>query len=53
MAQCAAYADDVELFTRTERDLEETFVVSDRETKKVGLEINKEKTKYLLEQVLK
>ena len=44
VVQCIAYADDVVLIAQTER----TFIVLEREPKKVGLELNQDKTEYML-----
>lgn len=43
-----AYADDIVIITRNERELKETFGKLHTEAEKVGLQINVEKTKYLV-----
>lgn len=46
--QILAYADDIDLITRTENSLKENFVAIEQASKNVGLTINEHKTKYLV-----
>lgn len=45
--QILAYADDVTICVRSMRSMIDTFVNLEKRTKKVGLKINENKTKYL------
>lgn len=42
-----AYADDIALISHSMRELEENFMILERETRKLGLVINENKTKYM------
>lgn len=44
IVQCVGYADGVALIARTERNRKETFVVLEREARKVDAQIHEEKT---------
>ena len=46
--QIIAYADDIALITRSKRELESVFSKLERATRRYGLKINEEKTKYLV-----
>ena len=48
MVQTVTYNDDTVLTAQSQRDFKEPFVVLVRVAKNIGLEINKEKTKYLV-----
>jgi hypothetical protein len=45
--QVLAYADDLDIIGRSKRDVEETFIKLNNEAQQMGLNINKEKTKYM------
>ena len=45
--QLLAFADDIAIVTRTEKELREVVRKLERETRKVGLEINQKKSKYM------
>uniref|UniRef100_A0A0A9WMC2 Reverse transcriptase domain-containing protein n=1 Tax=Lygus hesperus TaxID=30085 RepID=A0A0A9WMC2_LYGHE len=47
-SQIMGYADDLAILGHTERAVREVFVELEQESKKLGLMINKEKTKYLV-----
>jgi hypothetical protein len=42
-----AYADDLDITGRSERDVKEAFIKLNNEAQKIGLNINEEKTKYM------
>uniref|UniRef100_A0A0K8SN56 Reverse transcriptase domain-containing protein n=1 Tax=Lygus hesperus TaxID=30085 RepID=A0A0K8SN56_LYGHE len=46
--QILAYADDIDIIGRSQRDVKEAFLVLNREAKKMGLEVNAQKTKYMI-----
>ena len=46
--QLLAYADDIDIIGRTMRDVTAAFSAIERESVKVGLALNKGKTKYML-----
>lgn len=46
--QILGYADDLDIAGRSLKAVKETFEVIEIETKKVGLEINAEKTKFMI-----
>ena len=46
--QIIAYADDIALITRSKRELERVFSKQERTTRRYGLQIHEEKTKYLV-----
>jgi hypothetical protein len=48
MTQCIAYADDIVLLGRSVNYLKETLGELKQGAKKVGLEINQDKTKYMI-----
>ena len=48
LRQVCAYADDVVLIARNEKQLQELYLEMRVETKKIGLEVNEEKTKYMV-----
>lgn len=43
-----ANADDVDLLSRRERELKESFIQLERESHRAGLHVNTNKTKYML-----
>jgi sorting nexin-29 len=45
--QVLAYADDLDISRRSERDVKEAFIKLNNEAQKMGLNINAEKTKYM------
>jgi hypothetical protein len=45
--QVLAYVDDLDIIGRSERDVKEAFIKSNNEAQKMGLNMNKEKTKYV------
>lgn len=45
--QVLAYADDIDIVTRSVRQLNETFTELQREAAKLGLKVNEDKTKYM------
>jgi len=46
--QILAYADDVDIISRTPKSLQEATIALDRAARRMGLEINQAKTKYLI-----
>uniref|UniRef100_A0A8D9EGY4 Craniofacial development protein 2 n=1 Tax=Cacopsylla melanoneura TaxID=428564 RepID=A0A8D9EGY4_9HEMI len=46
--QLLAYADDIAIMGENREEIERCMIVLERETNKVGLEINKEKTEYMI-----
>ena len=42
------YADDIDIIERTEREVTVAFSAIERESAKIGLVVNKDKTKYML-----
>ena len=46
--QLLAYADDIDIIGRTMRDVTATFSAIERESAKMGLAVNEDKTKYML-----
>jgi len=46
--QVLAYADDVDIISRTPKYLQEATVALDRAARRMGLEINQAKTKYMI-----
>ena len=48
MRQVCAYADDITLIARNEKELRELFMEMDIEARRIGLEVNIEKTKYMM-----
>ena len=47
MVQCTAYADDLDILSRRERDMKSSFQLLQNESKRAGLSINEDKTKYM------
>ena len=45
--QLNAYADDIDIIGRTKRDITAAFSAIERESTKLGLEVNEHKTKYI------
>jgi sorting nexin-29 len=45
--QVLAYAEDLDIIGRSERDVKEAFIKLNNEAQKMGLNINEEKTKYM------
>lgn len=45
--QILGYADDLDIVSRSIRDLRDTFIKLETAAKKMGLQINEEKTKYM------
>jgi sorting nexin-29 len=45
--QVSAYADDLDIIGRSERDVKEAFIKLNNEAQQMGLNINKGKTKYM------
>ena len=43
-----AYADDVDIIGRTEADIKKTFIALNEAAVKMGLQVNEEKTKYMI-----
>ena len=43
-----AYADDVDIIGRTEADIKKTFIAINEATVKMRLQVNEEKTKYMI-----
>uniref|UniRef100_T1HB62 Reverse transcriptase domain-containing protein n=1 Tax=Rhodnius prolixus TaxID=13249 RepID=T1HB62_RHOPR len=48
MVQIVAYADDVTILARSPQELKLAFLQLDVATKEFGLEVNSEKTKYMV-----
>ena len=46
--QLLAYADDVDIIGRTEADIKKTFIALNEAAVKMGLQVNEEKTKYMI-----
>lgn len=46
--QILAYADDIDIISRSENDLKKTFLALQNSAVKMGLNINEEKTKYMI-----
>ena len=46
--QLLGYADDIDIVGRSQRAVVEAFTAIEEEAKRVGLEVNEEKTKYML-----
>ncbi|XP_055387207.1 uncharacterized protein LOC129615849 [Condylostylus longicornis] len=46
--QIYAYADDIAIMSRSKRDLIEIFTRLDQQTRRIGLKINENKTKYMI-----
>lgn len=46
--QILAYADDIDIIGRAKSDVEQQFLAIDEKAKSVGLQVNGEKTKYML-----
>jgi hypothetical protein len=45
--QCLAYADDTDLVSRTQGFLQEGFIQLEEESRRIGLNVNEEKSKYM------
>jgi hypothetical protein len=45
--QCLAYADDIDVVSRTQGFLKEGFIQLEEESRRTGLKVNEEKTKYM------
>ena len=45
--QIIAYADDIDIIARTQKDLKDAFLALEREAQKMHLSINQSKTKYM------
>jgi hypothetical protein len=45
--QVLAYADDLDIIGKPERDVKEAFIKLNNEAQNMGLNINEEKTKYM------
>jgi hypothetical protein len=45
--QVLAYAEDLDIIGRSERDVKEAFIKLNNEAQKMGLNINEEKNKYM------
>ena len=48
LSQICAYADDIVIVTRTQKKLTEVYLDLEEETSKLGVEINENKTKYMV-----
>ena len=48
LIQYLAYADDIDLLSRRERELKESFIQLERESRRAGLNVNTGKTKYMV-----
>jgi hypothetical protein len=46
--QILAYADDIDIISRSPKSLQEATVALDRAARRMGLEINQAKTKYMI-----
>jgi hypothetical protein len=46
--QLLAYADDIDIIGRSQSAVRDAYLALERETAKVGLKINEQKTKYML-----
>jgi hypothetical protein len=46
--QILAYADDIDIISRTPKSLQEATIALDRAARRMGLEINQAKTKYMI-----
>jgi len=46
--QILAYADDIDIISRTPKSLQEATMAMDRAARRMGLEINQTKTKYMI-----
>jgi sorting nexin-29 len=46
--QILAYADDIDIFSRSTKSLQEVTIALDRAARMMGLEINQAKTKYMI-----
>ena len=46
--QLLGYADDIDIIGRSQRAIIEAFTVIEEQAKRVGLEVNEDKTKYML-----
>jgi hypothetical protein len=46
--QLLAYTDDIDIISRSPKSLQESTIASDRDAKRLGLEINQAKTKYMI-----
>jgi hypothetical protein len=46
--QILAYADDIDIISRSPKSLQEATIALDRAAKRMGLEINQAKTKYMI-----
>jgi hypothetical protein len=45
--QCLAYADDTDLVSRTQGFLKGGFIQLEEESRRIGLKVNEEKSKYM------
>jgi len=46
--QIVAYADDIDIISRSPKSLQEVTIALDRAARMMGLEINQAKTKYIV-----
>jgi len=46
--QILAYADDIDIISRSLKSLQEATIALDRAARRIGLEINQAKTKYMI-----
>jgi hypothetical protein len=46
--QISAYADDIDIISRSPKSLQEAITALDRAARRMGLEINQAKTKYMI-----
>jgi sorting nexin-29 len=46
--QILAYADDIDIISRSPKSLQEAITTLDRAARRMGLEINQAKTKYMI-----
>ena len=46
--QILAYADDIDIIGRSEKDVKRTFMALEIAANKMGLKINEQKTKYMI-----
>ena len=53
LCQKCAYADDIMIVARTQKKLTEVYLDLEEETSKLGMEINENKTKYMVTSYLR
>ena len=46
--QILAYADDIDIISRSQKSLQQATIALDRAARRMGLEINQAKTKYMI-----